>query len=213
MKRWLGILLCWCCAVQAEHVPTFAQPPAPVYPRAMRLVGLEGAVRIGYQVDSRDGSVSHVTVKHSDHALFSASAEAAIAKVRFEPWTVAAGEPVKTDVVQSLLFRMDEQSMAMTLDAQAALPQLQCKLFSYYLATYRQIRSHQPLWQMDSVATAIGLLARTSSASPTLLQFKQAQQAFEAALPSIERRCAGQPDLMFIDAWPQQLRDLALKQL
>ena len=107
MKRWLGILLCWCCAVQAEHVPTFAQPPAPVYPRAMRLVGLEGAVRIGYQVDSRDGSVSHVTVKHSDHALFSASAEAAIAKVRFEPWTVAAGEPVKTDVVQSLLFRMD----------------------------------------------------------------------------------------------------------
>lgn len=213
MKRWLGILLCWCCAVQAEHIPTFTQSPAPVYPQAMRLAGMEGTVRIAYQVDSRDGAVSHITVKRSDHELFSKAAEAGIAKVRFEPWQVSAGEPLQTDVVQDLVFRMDEQSMAMTVDAQASLSQMQCKLFNYYLATHRKVRSHQPLWQMDSVATAIGLLARTSPASPTLLQFKEAQQRFEAALPSIEQRCAGRPDLMFIDAWPQQLRDLALKHL
>ena len=34
----------------------------------------------------------------------------------------------------------------------------------------------------------------------------QAQQAFEAALPSIEQRCARQPETLFIDAWPAQLR-------
>lgn len=213
MKIWSGMLFLWCCAAQAEHIPTFAQPPAPVYPRAMRLAGMEGAVRIAYEVDSHDGSVSHITVKHSDHELFSKSAETALAKVRFEPWQAAAGEPLKTDVVQNLVFRMDEQSRAMTLDAQADLSQMQCKLFNYYLTTYRQVRAHQPLWQMDSAATAIGLLARTSPASPTLLQFKQAQQRFEAALPSIEQRCAKQPEILFIDAWPQQLRDLALKHL
>lgn len=206
MKVWSAILLFWCCAAQAEHIPTFAQPPAPVYPRAMRLAGMEGAVRIAYEIDARDGSVSHITIKRSDHELFSTSAEAAIAKVRFEPWQVAAGEPLKTEVVQNLVFRMDEQSRAMTLDAQADLSQMQCKLFNYYLATHRQIRSHQPLWQMDSVATAIGLLASTPQASPTMVQFKQAQQAFEAALPSIEQRCARQPETLFIDAWPAQLR-------
>ncbi|WP_255263777.1 energy transducer TonB [Pseudomonas aegrilactucae] len=213
MKGWFAAVFFWSCVAQAEHVPTFSTSPAPVYPRAMRMVGLEGSVRVGYEVDSRDGSISKVTVKRSDHALFSEAVEAAIAKARFQPWQVAAGEPLHTEVVQELIFRMDEQSRSSTLSAQVDLQQMQCKVFNVYLSQYRQIRSHQPLWQMDSVATAIGMVAQTSRASPTQLQFKAAQQAFEAALPSIEQRCAGLPDMLFMNAWPQQLRDRALKPL
>ena len=213
MKSWFGLLLCWCCAVQAEHIPTFAQSPAPVYPRAMRMVGLEGSVRLAYQVDSRDGSISQVTVKRSDHALFSDAVKAAIAKARFVPWQVGKGEPVQADVVQDLVFRMDEQSRSATLDAQADLMQMQCKLFNLYLSQYRQIRSKQPLWQMDSVAVGIGMVAQTSRAAPTRVHFEEAQQAFEAALPSIEQRCAGLPDMLFINAWPEPLRERALKPL
>lgn len=213
MKGWFAAVFFWSCFAQAEHVLTFAQSPAPAYPRAMRMAGVEGTVRLAYQVDSRDGSISQVTIKRSDHVLFSDAVKAAIAKARFVPWQVAKGEPVQTDVVQDLVFRMDEQSRSVTLDAQADLMQLQCNVFNLYLSQYRQIRSGQPLWQMDSVAVGIGMLAQTSRAAPTLVQFEQAQQALEAALPSIEQRCAGLPDMLFINAWPQPLRDRALKPL
>jgi hypothetical protein len=80
---------------------------APIYPRDLIVLGVEGLVQATYVVDST-GMVDTTTVEvmHSDDLRFTESVRTALGQMRFRP-AVRAGKTVRQLVEQKFRFRIE----------------------------------------------------------------------------------------------------------
>ena len=79
----------------------------PRYPEMYRRAGREGSVTMQVVV-GRDGRVQSWMVLRSDGELFTEAAEAAVARMRYEPETVQ-GQPVRFKIYESFIFRLRQE--------------------------------------------------------------------------------------------------------
>jgi TonB family protein len=95
-----------------KMVERYESSAAPVYPRELIALGMEGLVQTRYVVDTT-GMVdtASVEVVQSDDPRFSESVRNALGQARFRP-AIRAGKPVRQLVVQQFRFRIEPTPVA-----------------------------------------------------------------------------------------------------
>jgi TonB family protein len=93
-----------------QMVERYESSAAPIYPRELIALGMQGMVQATYVVDTT-GMVDTTTVKvvQSDDPRFTESVRAALGQARFRP-AIRAGKPVRQLVEQKFRFRIDPQA-------------------------------------------------------------------------------------------------------
>ena len=88
-------------------VERYESSAAPIYPRELIAVGMEGSVQATYIVDTT-GMVDTTTVEvlRSDDPRFTESVRTALGQMRFRP-AKRAGKTVRQLVAQQFRFRID----------------------------------------------------------------------------------------------------------
>ncbi|WP_025113293.1 energy transducer TonB [Pseudomonas sp. H1h] len=107
--RWFfaGLLLTiFSLALAAEGLLIPEHNPRPIYPRALYRAGIDGEVRVSFIVKA-DGSVSAISIVHSDHPDLAGAVKEAVTQWRFKPWSVDEGRPAEQPVLAPMLFRLD----------------------------------------------------------------------------------------------------------
>jgi TonB family protein len=90
-----------------EMVERYESSAAPIYPRDLIAIGVEGSVQAIYVVDTT-GMVDTTTVEvvRSDDPRFTESVRTALGQMRFRP-AKRGGKPVRQLVAQQFRFRID----------------------------------------------------------------------------------------------------------
>ncbi len=84
--------------------PALREMVAPIYPKTLRVKGVEGSVRIRAKLDTR-GNLSDLSILESTHPLFAEASLAAVNDWKFTP-VMVAGVPVETFVVIPLQYKL-----------------------------------------------------------------------------------------------------------
>ena len=90
---------------EISSLPSYKARIVPEYPKSLKEEGIEGEVMLMITIDEK-GQVVEVTVKHSDHQLFSQAAVEAIKKCLFTPAT-KNGKPVIVKIDIPIKFILD----------------------------------------------------------------------------------------------------------
>ncbi len=91
---------------ELSSLPLYKNKVVPEYPASLMAAEMEGEVLLAVTID-RQGKVIALEVKHSDNALFTEAAKAALEKCEFTPG-MQNGMPVVTTIDIPIKFILDE---------------------------------------------------------------------------------------------------------
>ncbi|WP_285419063.1 TonB family protein [Pseudomonas sp. efr-133-TYG-5] len=201
MKGWWLVLL-WVVSleIQAGEMNLEAESTLPpVYPRTLQRAGITGDVQVSF-IAHADGSVSEVSVLHSDHPQLADAAVAAVRRWRFKPWTVSADTPATQDVRAPLAFRFKAPA-----GINQWLKALKCRSVNEHLAA-----TAEDAW-VDALPFHYTRAYLTNTISPQQLPAEQ-RLALIAKLnrrvSDVVVRCRERPMSNFAGFLPEEIRRL-----
>jgi len=110
-RRWVSLLLCFFlagCLTNPHQPPLLLRGDTLAFPAAARAAGIEGVVRVRYDVDVEGRVRSAVIVSAEPSGVFEAAALQAVRSWRFRPGRRAGELVVTQGLVSTLRFAYGE---------------------------------------------------------------------------------------------------------
>lgn len=202
--RWIAFLLVLALSGEAR-AETFLLIPEdnskPVYPLALERAGITGDVRVRFTAHA-DGSVSKVSILHSDHPDFADATRVAVEQWRFKPWVVDDDKPGEQEVVSPMIFRYDTN---LPIHINQWLNELRCRDFNEVM-----VNTPENSW-IDAPAFYYTRAYLSNAFSSTMLSNERRLELIarmNKRVPMIVRQCSSSPTSRFARFLPEELRTL-----
>ncbi|HEY1110082.1 MAG TPA: TonB family protein [Opitutaceae bacterium] len=107
-------------ALPWERTPEPTHQTPPIYPLAMRVLGMEGEVLVDFDITPA-GRVEKARALRSSHAAFDDAAVSAVQQWRFKPG-VKAGRARSTHIQVPIIFKLNEEPGSMRMEVDVERP-------------------------------------------------------------------------------------------
>lgn len=193
-------------ASEIELVPIFT--PEPKYPEALLKNRYHGKVRVSMTI-GESGKVQRVRVIEGGHPELSAAVQKAVAQWRYKPWKGAVDAPSSITITLPIIFGpRGEKSFAGEINV--GLGNVRCAYLTSEVTAARSDYPKQPLNRIDLFWYTQEFLASRYIALkvPDERQRKALVNQLQASVPDVIKNCRRNPDKLFGDYVPKQVRDL-----
>ncbi|WP_339405070.1 energy transducer TonB [Pseudomonas helleri] len=178
----------------------------PTYPTDLKLLGIEGDVRVRMLVNL-DGTVVDPVILYSSHPEFAGATLKAVRAWRFSPWALGAGRPEQVEVIAPLLFNADSSGKKIKPLSAIDLEASTCRQLNTDIESHMRRRVNLPLAHLGLFSKTryqliSGLVAQRYSSEELAIALFDLSQATE----SIVRTCQRTISRRFVEKLPESVQ-------
>jgi TonB family protein len=193
-------------ASEIELVPIFT--PQPTYPEALLKNKYYGKVRVSMTVGA-GGKIQNVTVIEGGHPELTTAVQEAVAQWRYKPWKGAVNAPSAITITLPIIFG-PRGAKSFAGEINVGLGNVRCAYLTNEVTAARSDYPKQPLSKIDLFWYTQEFLASRYIALnvPDEGQRKALVSQLQASIPDVIKNCRRNPEKLFGDYVPRQVRDL-----